>query len=198
MLVGPLLIGLVVLGGIGAVFAVLHNSSNTPTVVAQDSAAPTFSPPPGSTVVSNVGVELVVPPGWSVVSKDADTITLTDSSNDGAVTVGSGPSNPSRTAQQNMDAINQILRSKYPDTQVCPGRPVVSSSFNGAKGLFWTLCFTATSGSQSVPAVASMFAGANSDGSVAYLLMAITAQGNLTYFTNEDKALLQSIHWKLG
>lgn len=196
MLVGPVLIGVVVLGGGAVAFASLHNQSSTPVVTAQDNTS-NYSPPPGSTVVSNTSVQLTVPPGWSVVNKDAESITLTDSSNDGAVTVASGPQNPTQTAQQDMDAINQTLRQKYPDTRICPGRPVVSSVFNGAKGFYWTLCFTVTSGARSVPAVASLFAGANADGSVGYLVMAVTPEGNLTAFTTEDKDLLQSIHWKL-
>lgn len=197
MLVAPVLIIAVVLGGLGAVFAILHNQSNTPEVTAQDTAAPTFSPPPGSTVVSNTTIDLAIPAGWTVVTKDAESFTLTDTNKDGAVTVASGPQNPTKTAQQNVDAINAILRQKYPDTAVCTGWPVVAGVFNGAKGYYWKLCFTLTSSAGSVPAVASLFAGANADGTAGYLVMALTAQGNLTTFTTEDKDLLQSIHWKL-
>lgn len=197
MLIAPVLIIAVVLVGGGTIFAMMHNQTSTPVVTAQDTGAPAFSPPPGSTVVSNTTIDIAVPAGWSVVTKDAESITLTDTNNDGAVTVASGPQNPTHTAQQNVDAINTSLRQKYPDTAVCTGWPVTAGSFNGAKGYYWKLCFTLTSGSRSVPAVASLFAGANADGTAGYLVMALTAQGNLTTFNTEDRELLQSIHWKL-
>lgn len=197
MLVGPILIVTLVLVAGGVLWGLLHGQSDASSGAGVTPSAAPETPPPGANVAENTGLWLIVPPGWTVTSKDGVSISLTDAANDGDVTAASSPSSPDRTAQQDMDAVNQALRSKYPDTQECSGHPVVASTFNGVQGLYWTLCLTLTSGGQGVPAVATMFAGANSDGSVVYLVTAITAQGNLANFTNEAKPVLQSIHWKL-
>lgn len=197
---------IVVMAGCGTALAVLGHNTGTATggLTTLPSPTPATSPSPvaspvssGGSTASNVGVTVPVPSGWTVASQDSESITLTDPYGTGAVTVASGISNPSQTAQQNMDSINRTLQSKYPDTRICAGTQVVNSSFNGAPGIFWTLCMTVTSGAQSAPLVASMFAGANANGSVYYAVMVVTREGNLQGFTNTAKPVLQGIHWKL-
>ena len=73
-----------------------------------------------------------------------------------------------------------------------------NTTFNGAKGISWTMCFTLTSGSHSVPAAASIFAGANASGSVYYVVMVLTRQDNLQAYLNVTKPVLQGVHWKLS
>ncbi len=69
---------------------------------------------------------------------------------------------------------------------------------SGASGLLWTLCFTLTSGGQSIPAMSSLFVGASSDGGVFYLMELVTIQDNLQGFVNEAKPILAGITWKLS
>ena len=49
----------------------------------------------------------------------------------------------------------------------------------------------------SVPAAASLFAGANASGSVYYVVMVVTRQDNLKAYVATAKPVLQGIHWKL-
>jgi hypothetical protein len=74
---------------------------------------------------------------------------------------------------------------------------VAASTFNGARGYSWQLCFTLTTGGHSIPAAASLFAGANGSGSVYYVVMVITRQDNLKAFVTAAKPVLSGIHWKL-
>ena len=60
------------------------------------------------------------------------------------------------------------------------------------------MCFTITQGANSVPAAASIFAGANASGSVYYVVMELTRQDNLQTYQNESKSVLQGVHWKLS
>lgn len=192
--------------GIGTGISILNSNSSSSASASLPSPTPAGTPSPVATasgkpgtpgVVTNVGESVTVPPGWSVANQDSEAVTLTDPNDSGAVTVASGPSNPNRSAQQNMDDLNSSLRSKYPDTKICQGTTPSNSSFNGANGIYYDLCFTLTSGNQSLPAVAWMFAGANSDGSVYYVVMVLTAAGNLSTLLNEAKPVLAGIHWKL-
>ena len=196
------------MSGIGTAIAIIGNHSNNQAgdglASGLSSPSPAGSPSPigspvtaqGSTA-SNPGVTVPVPSGWSVANKDSEAITLVDPDNTGAVTVASGLSNPARNAQQNKDTVDRVYRGKYPDAKPCPGTAAQTSTFNGASGIFWDLCFTLTSGGQALSTVASLFAGANSDGSVYYLVQMVTEQGNLSAFINEAKPITQGLQWKL-
>jgi hypothetical protein len=200
---------LVLMAGCGTAIAILGNrASNTSgTGLGTDLPSPTpgVTPSPiaspttlGATTQSNDGLTVPVPMGWSVASKDNESVVLTDPSGEGSVTVASGPSSPTQTAQDNKDTIDAYFKGKYPDTRACPGSTTTSSSFNGAKGISWTLCFTLTSGSHTIPAAASLFAGANTSGSVYYIVMVLTRQDNLQNYLSVAKPVLQGIHWKLS
>jgi hypothetical protein len=199
---------ILLMSGIGTAIAIIgarsNNLSGSGLSSGLSSPNPAGSPSPvgspvaaqGSTA-SNPGVTVPVPYGWSVANKDSESITLDDPNNMGAVTVASGLSNPAQNAQQNKDTVDKAYRTKYPDAKPCPGTQATTSTFNSAAGIFWDLCFTLTSGGQSLAAVASLFAGANSDGTVYYFVQAVTEQGNLSGFTNEAKPILQGVQWKL-
>lgn len=180
-------------GGIG---------SGLPSPSPVGSPSPLVSPTApiyGSTTASNAGVAIPVPAGWTVSSKDAESITLSDPNGTGFMTVASGPSSPAATAQQNKVQLDEFFKSRYPDTKPCPNTTTTSGSLNNAKGLFWTICFTLTSGSRGAPAAASIFAGANGDGSVYYAVMELTTPpSNLQSVVNESKPIVQGIQWKLA
>src|SRR3981189_1976256 len=98
------------------------------------------APVTGPTTLSNVGLSLTVPTGWTVVSKDAQSITLGDPNGNGALTIASGPSTPALNAQQNKDQVDQYFKQHYPDTKPCPNTSTPRGPVNGAKGLVCTLC----------------------------------------------------------
>lgn len=202
-------VGLVVLmAGCGTAIALLGSKVNvsgglTPGV---SSPTPGESPSPiasqtstitGATTASDTGETVPVPSGWSVANKDAESITLVNPNASGSVTVASGQSNPRQTAQQNKDTADKYFSSNYPDTKTCPSSKITTGTLNGASGVFWTVCFTLTSRGQSLPAAAPLFAGANSDGSVYYLVMLVTTQDNLSSFINDSAPILKGIQWKL-
>jgi zinc ribbon protein len=201
MIVAGVVALIVVMGGFGTALALMGNHDNSQNGGLSTVPSPSSSPSPtanGTATVSNIGETVPVPAGWTVVSKDATSVSLEDPTHSGDVTVASGPSSPAQTAQQDMVTIDRALQKKYPDTRVCPGTNISTSTFNGAPGIFYTLCMTLTSGNQSLRAVASMFAGANADGSVFYLVMMITEEGNLQGFTAVARPVLLGIHWKLS
>jgi hypothetical protein len=202
----------VLMAGLGTTLAIIgnRNSSNaggsgvgsrltspSPGVTPSPVASPTANPN-GPTTESNDGLTVPVPTGWTVASKDSETIVLTDPNTEGSVTVASGPSSPTQTAQDNKSTIDGYFKSKYPDTRSCPNTSTTNTTFNGATGISWTMCFTLTSGSHSVPAAASLFAGANTSGSVYYVVVVLTRQDNLTAYLNVTKPVLQGVHWKLS
>src|SRR6202165_4184683 len=213
------MVGLVlVMAGCGAAIALLGRNSATSTNTTGINLAPVPSPTPAGppqpnqtpssspspspastsgATASNAGESLTVPAGWVVTSKDAETITLTNPTGDGSVTVGSGPSSPRQTAQQNKDTVDKFFAGQYPDTKNCPNSKTTTSTLSGAPGIFWELCFTLTSGGHSIQAGAPVFAGANSDGSVYYLVIMMTAYANMDSFITEATPILQSIQWKL-
>jgi len=173
--------------------------SPTPATSPSPVASPTStSTSTGPKTESNDALTVTVPSGWTVDNKDAESITLLDPNSDGTVTVASGPSIPPQTAQNNKDTIDSQLKSQYPDTRECPNTSPTTGTFNGASGISWTLCFTITSGANSIPAAASLFAGANSGGSVYYVVMVLTSQSNLQSLLSVSKPVLQSLHWKLS
>lgn len=215
------IIGLVVLmGGCGTAIALLgHNSANqtnttgirpadvpspSPARTPQPNQSPTASPSPsptptssGGTTASNTGESFTVPTGWTVASKTDQTITITNPNGDGSVTIGSGPSSPTQSAQQNKDTVDKFFTGQYPDTKNCPNSKTTTSSLAGASGIFWELCFTLSSGGHSIQAGSPLFAGANSDGSVYYVVILVTSQANMDTFITESAPILQSIQWKL-
>lgn len=201
---------ILIMAGAGTAIAIIGAHSNNaasnnglnsqlPTPSPAGTPTPIGSPTPiesGSTT-SNDGLTMPLPSGWSVANKDTESITLVNPNGDGTVTAASGPSSPAMTAQANKDQIDKYFDSKYPDTKNCPSTQTTTGTLNGAPGIFWVLCFTLTSGNQSFPAAAALFAGANSDGSVYYIVMLVTPQDNLQSFEAASKAILLGIQWKL-
>ncbi len=201
----------VLMAGCGTALAILGNRgtannsgpgvgtelpSPTPGVTPTPIASPT-SAPLGATTESNDGVSVKVPAQWSVANKDVESITLSDPNSEGTVTVASGPSSPPQTAQDNKNTVDTELKTRYPDARNCPNTTTITTSFNGATGISWTMCFTLTQGGHSLPAAASLFAGANSTGSVYYAVLVLTRQDNLSAFLVKAKPVLQSVQWKL-
>jgi zinc-ribbon domain len=219
LIVGAIAGLLLIMVGCGAVIAVLGNKSSNQTNTSgllpslpspspagspQPTQSPSGTPSPSSsptssagTTASNTGESLTVPSGWTVASKDSQTITITNPNGDGSVTVGSGTSNPTQSAQQNKDTLDTFFTGKYPDTKSCPNSKTATGSLSGVSGIFWELCFTLSSGGQSIQAGSPLFAGANSDGSVYYVVILLTSQANMDSFINESAPILQSIQWKL-
>ena len=198
---------IVLMAGCGTAIALLNKgqvavgggiTSDVPSPTPGGSPSPIGSPSSlAGPTASNAALALPVPSGWVVDSKDNEQITLADPSGAGLMTVGSGSSNPPTSAQQQKDGVDQVFTSKYPDTKTCPNTKTTTGSLNGPQGIFWTICFTLTSGSQSAPAAASMFVGTNADGSVFYGVILLTRQDNLQNFLNEAAPVLKAIEWKL-
>jgi hypothetical protein len=204
----------IVMGGVGTVLAFTlgnHNSSS-PGFEAVPSPSPAVSPKPGQSPspsgqptqptsgssVSNNGETVTIPTGWTVLSKDSETVTLESPNGDGAITIGSGQSSPPASAQQNKNDIDTYFLQKYPDTKPCPGSKVTNGSLDGAPGIFWEICFTLTSGAQSVQVGAPLFVGANASGSVYYAVFLETEAPNMATFLNEAKPFLNGgIKWNL-
>jgi hypothetical protein len=198
---------IVLMAGCGTAIALFNNgrvavaggiTADVPSPSPAGSPSPIGSP---SSLIgpteSNNAVAVPVPSGWVVDSKDNEQITLADPSGAGIMTVGSGSSNPPMSVQQEKDGVDQVFTSKYPDTKVCPNTKTTTGSLNGPQGIFWTICFTLTSGSQSAPAAASMFVGTNADGSVFYGVILLTRQDNLQNFLTEAGPVLKGIQWTL-
>jgi hypothetical protein len=207
---------LVVMVGCGTALALIGHNAATQTnttgislpVVPSPSPAgspgqtPSSSPSPspastGASTASNTGESVTVPAGWVVQSKDSETVTLTNPNGDGSVTIGSGPSSPKQSVQQNKDTMDKFFVSQYPDTKNCPNSKTTTSSLSGAPGIFWVLCFTLGAGGQSIQAGAPLFAGANSDGSIYYVVILLTSYANMDNFVTEAAPILRSIQWKL-
>jgi hypothetical protein len=200
--------GLIVLmAGCGTAIALLNNGRATVTGgITSDVPSPTpaGSPSPIASPItltgptaSNDGMTVPVPAGWVVDAKDNVQITLADPSGAGVMTIASAPSNPTSTAEEQKNSVDQVFSSKYPDYKPCPNTKTTTGSLNGPQGIFWTVCFTLTSGSQSFSAAASMFVGVNSGGSVFYGVILITRQDNLPNFLTEAAPVLKGIQWKL-
>jgi len=207
MIIAAVVALVVILAGGGTALALIVNRSPNPTansgtgdlpspspgVTPSPIASPTATSTAGNGTESNDGVTIPLPSGWTVQAKDTETIVLFDPSSSGALTVASGVSNPTQTAQDNKNTIDSFFKSKYPDTKACAGSTTHTGTFNGAPGIFWELCFTLTSGSNSTPAVLWVVAGANSSGNVYYLVMVSTAPDNLQNFLNEAKPITSGI-----
>jgi zinc-ribbon domain len=208
---------IVLMAGCGTALAILGNrssagndtsgttisdlSSPSPAVTPTPIASPIVTPstnPSGVATVSNDGLTMPVPAGWSVASKDSESIVLTDPNSEGSVTGASGPSSPAQTALENKTTLDSFFKQNYPDTRMCPGTSVTNTTFNSARGISWSLCFTLTAGGHSVAAAASLFTGANSSGSVYYVVMIVTRQDSLKAYVAAAKPVLSGIHWKLS
>jgi len=206
-----------VLSGIGTVLALTAGHKNSqassfqsissPSPIASPSAGQTPQPSPsaqpsqpssGGSSVSNDSETVAVPDGWQVVNKDANSISLQSPNSDGAITIASGPESPPATAQQLKDQINKELAAKYADAGPCKGSGTDTGAIAGVNGIFWTECFTLTSGGQSVAVGEPLWVGANGNGSVAYVVVLQTTQDNLETFIKECLPILQDgITWKL-
>ncbi|HEX2680425.1 MAG TPA: hypothetical protein VHQ03_03955, partial [Candidatus Dormibacteraeota bacterium] len=161
-------------------------------------ASPTATATAENGMVSNDGISMPLPTGWTVESKDSETIVVSDPNTAGVVTVASGYSSPTQTAQDNKNTIDNYFTSKYPDARECAGTSAHTGAYKGAAGIFWELCFTLTSGSNSAPVALWLFSGANGSGSVYYLVMVTTTADNLQSYLNTAKPVLQGIQWKLS
>jgi hypothetical protein len=206
LIIAAIVVLVLIMAGAGTAIAVLSNRSTTnqgtsgilPSPSPAGSPSPVTTPTPVTTsgsTVSNKGETLTLPPGWTVQNKDDQTIAIANPDGNGAISIGSGASNSS--AQQNKDEVDKFFQGKYPDTKACPGSKTTTGTLGGAPGIFWELCFTLTSGGQSIQAAAPLFAGANSDGSVYYVVILLTPKSNLNNFIDQATPVLQSIHWNL-
>lgn len=208
LIISAVVVLVLLMAGIGTAVAILghHPTGQVGTGIASGQSSPSpggLQSPPGppvsavATTATNQGLSVPVPPGWNVEDNNGESITLVDPSSEGAVTVASGLSNPARNAQQLRDSIDQALTAKYPDTRICPTSQATNGALNGAAGLYWSLCFTLTSGGQSTPAESSLFVGASPDGGVFYLVELVTIQDNLQTLVSEARPILAGITWKL-
>ena len=170
--------------------------ASTPTPIASPVATPSTNPS-GGTTESNDGLTISVPAGWSVANKDSESLVLTDPDSEGSVTVASGASSPTQTAQDNKATMDGFFKKNYPDARACPGTSTTNTTLNGAKGLSYLVCFTLTAGGQAVPAAASLFVGANTSGSVYYVVMVVTREANLVSYVSKVRPVIATIKWKL-
>ncbi len=204
LIIGAVVVLLVIMAGCGTALAFLHARDQTssdvlpsPSPAGTPSPIQTTSPSAGGAATSSTSAESVtVPSGWAA-SKSDPTITMTNPTGDGSVVISSGTDNPPQTAQQIKDDLDKQLTAKFPDTRTCPGTTTTNGSIGGVAGIWWQMCFTATSGGQSFPGEFSLWAGANSSGSTGYGVILFTLQSRMSAFMNEAKPVLASIQWKL-
>jgi hypothetical protein len=208
LIISAVVVLVVIMAGCGTAIAVLGNRAAnqadssgilpSPSPAGTPTPAATPSPtPPGTPAASNKGESFTLPKGWTVDSKDDESITVSNPNGDGSVTVGSGASSPAQNAQQNKETVDSFFKGKYPDTRNCSGSKTTTGSFNGAAGIFWQLCFTLAAGGQSIQMAMPVFAGANSSGSIYYVVILLTDQSNLKNFLSQATPVTQSIHWNL-
>jgi hypothetical protein len=208
LIISAVVVLVVIMAGCGTAIAVLGsragNQADSSGILPSPSPAGTPTPaatpsptPAGAPTASNKGETFILPRGWIVDSKDDESITASNSAGDGSVTVGSGASSPSQNAQQNKEIVDNFFKGKYPDTRNCAGSKTTTGSLNGAAGIFWQLCFTLSAGGQSIQMAMPVFAGANSNGSIYYLVILLTDQSNLKNFISQATPLTKSIHWNL-
>jgi hypothetical protein len=194
---------IVVMAGCGTAYAFLNarNQSSagvlpSPSPAGTPSPVQTTSPPAGSSAASTSAESVTLPPGWAATNSDP-TMTVTNPTGDGSVVISSGADNPTQTAQEIKDVLTKQLTAKFPDTRTCSGTTTTNGSIGGVSGIWWQLCFTVTSGGQSFPGEFSIWAGANSSGSIGYGVILFTLESRMSAFMSEAKPLLASIHWKL-
>jgi hypothetical protein len=213
LIIGAIVVLVVIMAGGGTVILGHRSSGNqggssgilpspsprvTPSPSSRLTPSPTSTPTTsGAGTASNKGETFILPSGWTVTSKDDQSITITNANRDGSVTIESGFTNSAQSAQQDKTAADKYFQGLYPDTKDCTGSKTTTGSFNGPSGIFWELCFTLSQGGQSIPAEAALFVGANSDGSVYYDVVVISSQSNIDSFGTEATPILKSIKWNL-
>jgi zinc-ribbon domain len=211
LIISIVVAAVLVLSGVGTVLALTagHKDSQSSSFQSISSPSPLASPSAGQTAqpsqpssggssVSNDSETVAVPAGWQVVNKDANSISLQSPNADGALTIASGAESPPATAQQLKDQIDKQLAAKYADAGPCQGSGTDTGAIAGVNGIFWTECFTLTSGGQSVAVGEPLWVGANANGSVAYVVVLQTTQDNLETFIKESVPVLKDgITWKL-
>jgi hypothetical protein len=208
LIIAAIVVLVLLMAGCGTAIAVLGSRSSgnnqgagiLPSPSPAGTPSPVGNPTPGTTAsgtVSNAGVAFTLPSGWTVVNKDDQSITISNAGSTGSITIGSGASNPAQNAQQNKDTVDKFFQNTYPDTKTCAGSKTQTATLNGATGIVWELCFTLTSGGQSIPAAAPLFAGANADGSVYYVIVILATQADVKTFVADAGPILDSIQWKL-
>ena len=171
----------------------------SPSPAGSPSPVPSQTPNQSSTSASNDSETVVIPSGWTLLNKDAETITLTNADGSGSITIGSGQSSPPATAAQNKSDVETYFKQKFPDAKACPGTTSSNGDLDGAKGIYWQLCFTATSGAQSIAIGAPLFVGANASGTVYYAAFLQTEVSNMDKFIADAKPILNGgIKWKLS
>src|ERR1700674_849572 len=133
IIIAAIVVLVLIMAGAGTAIALLskHNDNQTnatvlpspsPASVPSPTTGPQPSPLPTPTTtstgtISNNALALTLPSGWTVVNQDDVSISVTDASNSGVMTVGSGtPPNAPQTAQQDKDSIDKSVVSQYPDT----------------------------------------------------------------------------------
>src|SRR5579859_367798 len=210
-IVSVVVVLVLVMAGVGTVLAMGFGHSgnqaatdvkqlSSPSPAGAPSSVPSSSPPPivsTPTSASNDGVAVPLPDGWVVDSQDSESITLVSPSGIGSITIASGASSPVQNAQENKATVDAFFKAQFPDTKPCTGSKTTSGSLNGVAGISWELCFTITSGAQSVPAAALLFVGANPSGSVYYAMYMLTVASNMPAFAGECAPILKGIQWKL-
>ncbi|HEV2216649.1 MAG TPA: hypothetical protein VGV88_03655 [Candidatus Dormibacteraeota bacterium] len=207
VIIAAVVVLVLVMAGVGTVLAVSfgHSSNQAASSIQElSSPSPAGSPSPiptptitTPTSASNAGVQVPLPDGWTVATQDSESITLLAPSGTGSITIASGASSPPQNPQQNKATVDAFFKQQFPDTVNCSGSKTTNGSLNGVAGISWELCFTLTSGAQSLPAAALLFVGANPSGSVYYVMYMLTAAGNMPSFTSECGPILKGIQWKL-
>jgi hypothetical protein len=209
MIIAGVVALVVVMAGCGTVLAVIGSragvtvsggvTSGLPSPTPGGSPSPLVSPAStGPTTASNAIASVTVPAGWTLANKDAVSITLGDPNGNGFMTIESSRLNAAVTPQQVKDQVDQKLKSQYPDTKACPNSTTTAITLNNVKGLFWTNCFTYTSGTRAVPEAAAFYASASADGTVYWMVSEVTAPpSNLQAVINECKPIVPGIQWKL-
>src|SRR4030088_3124104 len=118
LIIAAIVVLVLLMAGCGTAIAVLgsRNSGNNqgagilPSPSPAGTPSPVASPTPitnGAGSASNKGVAFKLPKGWTVVNKDDQSITISNPSSTGSITIGSGASNPAQNAQQNKDTVDK-------------------------------------------------------------------------------------------
>src|SRR6266851_5348499 len=182
LIISGVVVLLVVMVGCGTTLAILNaRNSNQPST-------------------SGLGLPSPTPAGTPTPIQQASPTPIggaTTASGNGSIAVSSGTQSPPMTAQQIRDYLDKALTAQYPDTRICPSTTTTNCSFGGICGIWWQLCFTVTQGGQSFPAAMTIWAAANSTGSIGYGVLLFTLASNMNAFLNEAKPVLASIQWKL-
>jgi hypothetical protein len=194
LIISAIVVLIVLLAGCGTAFALFSGKSFGSADVAKPEPSP--SPWTGPTA-SNPVVTVPLLPGWTVSSKDNESISMTDPNGWGYVSVGSGVQSPKLTLQQQKTAIETSIKNKSPDAVECRAVRPTPGSVGGVKGIFWNMCFTVVSAGKSLAAEAYLFVATNADGSVWYGVILLTPQSYMVNLSKEAEPILAGIQWKL-